>query len=234
MHALQVLKDVEIDVRLHAARALGRIGPEAREAIPPLVETLNDENSDLRAEAAEALGGIGQATEDVVLALNEALNETMGIWYPSPREQIVRALGKLGPEAMVAVPALISVLKDSPRLFERQQSAMALGRIGQPAKIAVPALAKTMRQKNTFQDLGQYSADALSRIGKAAVPYLIQALKDEISEVRFAAVGALGQIGPDARDAIQPLIEALEDKNLLYREAAEDALEKIQAKTESK
>ncbi len=40
---------------------------------------------------------------------------------------------------------------------------------------------------------------ALGKIGKAAVPSLVEALKDE--HLRKAAIGALGGIGPDAKAA---------------------------------
>ncbi len=45
-------------VRVHAARALGEIGPLAADAIPALTEVLDDENERLREVAAEALTAI--------------------------------------------------------------------------------------------------------------------------------------------------------------------------------
>ena len=46
-------------IRLIAAFALGRIGPEARAAIPDLIAALSGPDSRVRCEAARALGLIG-------------------------------------------------------------------------------------------------------------------------------------------------------------------------------
>jgi len=57
---------------------------------------------------------------------------------------------------------------------------------------------------------------------------LIEALKDEDSNVRWRTVYALGEIG-DGR-AAEPIIEALKDKNSDVRWQAAEALEKIKVK----
>ncbi|MDW8100242.1 MAG: HEAT repeat domain-containing protein, partial [Anaerolineae bacterium] len=54
--------------RKAAAGALGRIGPEAKEAVPALIQALRDEHAWVREAAAEALGRIGPE-EGVVPAL---------------------------------------------------------------------------------------------------------------------------------------------------------------------
>jgi len=50
-----MLKDKNLRVRLAAAEALGGIGPEAKAAIPALVELLKDDDWRLRWAATEAL-----------------------------------------------------------------------------------------------------------------------------------------------------------------------------------
>jgi HEAT repeat protein len=71
------------------------------------------------------------------------------------------------------------------------------------------------------------AANALVRIGPAAVPALIEALKDKDRNVRRAAALALGKIGPATKDAVPALIEALKDKESYVRSAAAWALGKI-------
>ena len=46
-----------------AVVALGKIGPEAKDAVPALTELLNDKNENVRSAAAIALGGIGPAAK---------------------------------------------------------------------------------------------------------------------------------------------------------------------------
>jgi HEAT repeat protein len=79
-------------------------------------------------------------------------------------------------------------------------------------------------EKNIFRN---YAAEALKKIGSAAVPALIEALKDRDGYVRRNAAGALGIIGRDAKAAVPALNEALNDKNRDVRESAAWALEEI-------
>jgi len=65
---------------------------------------------------------------------------------------------------------------------------------------------------------------------KKTVPVLIQALLRHSSR-RFRAKAAvlLGQLGPEAKEAIPALTQALQDQDATVREAAAEALKKIQA-----
>jgi HEAT repeat protein len=68
---------------------------------------------------------------------------------------------------------------------------------------------------------------ALARIGEPAVEPLIDALKDENSEVRESATEALARIG---KPAVEPLTEALKDENSEVHRLAAKSLDKIKAK----
>ncbi len=102
------LKDEEGSVRKVAAEALGGIGPEAKAAVPALIEALKDPEGDVRREAAQTLGQIGPEAKAAVPALSEALKDTE--W--EVRSGAGRALGGIGPEAKAAIPALIEASKD--------------------------------------------------------------------------------------------------------------------------
>jgi HEAT repeat protein len=59
------------------------------------------------------------------------------------------------------------------------------------------------------------------------VPVLIEVLRGKDLLVRPIAVYTLGNIGPEAKDAVQTLIEALNDPDENVHGAALTALEKI-------
>ena len=59
---MEALKDKKVDVRLSAATTLGQIGPEAKAAVPALIEAQNDEDARVRRFAASALDRIRSDT----------------------------------------------------------------------------------------------------------------------------------------------------------------------------
>jgi chromosome segregation ATPase len=72
------------------------------------------------------------------------------------------------------------------------------------------------------------ASEILATVGAAAVPPLIQRLADPRASIRQWAAAVLGQIGPDARQATAELAELLTDRDPLVRQAARQALDRIQ------
>ena len=69
---VEALREKDGSVRAKAARALGSIGPAAREAIPVLLDALQDREAHVRWDAARALGQIGAAAaEGLAAAVND-------------------------------------------------------------------------------------------------------------------------------------------------------------------
>ena len=75
----------------------------------------------------------------------------------------------------------------------------------------------------------QTAVVALTKMGKDAVPVLIQALQDGSRGIRASAAGVLGQIGSGAVDAMPALIQVLRDQNPEVRQYAAGALGHIAA-----
>ena len=64
-------------------------------------------------------------------------------------------------------------------------------------------------------------------MGKEIVPHMIALLKDDTWEMRRGAAWILGKVGPEAKDAVPALTEALNDSNPAVRTNAQEALKRI-------
>jgi len=231
----------EFMLRREAARALGLMGPVAKPAIPTLMAVVEDESEKViyRSSAAKALGQLKFA--DAVPVLTRILRQRGELRHIEEdshmRGAAANALGLMGDKAMPAIPVLVAALEDeSEAPGVRSEAAEALGRL--KYEPAVPALIKMLEQKDlrwgkyTASDLRKSVVRALGYIGlqaKAAVPTLIETLKDEEAYVRKCAADALGSMGPQAKAAGPALKEALEDDDRNVRRSAADALKKIES-----
>lgn len=122
---------------------------------------------------------------------------------------------------------LIGALLSDPDPGIRKIGAQTLWSLGPRAAPAVPQLVPVLGDP----DPGVRSAAAMAceAIGPAAAPAvsaLTRGLKDKDGSVRQWSAKALGNIGPAASSAIPALAQAA--KNDYMRDAAEDALRKIQ------
>lgn len=91
---IRQLQSRDAVVRISVADALGRIGPEAKEAAPALIAALKDQDAFIRNSAAEALGEIGPGTKEAAPALIGALKDRdAGV-----RRSAAKALEKIDPD----------------------------------------------------------------------------------------------------------------------------------------
>jgi HEAT repeat protein len=189
-----------------------------------LIAMLKDQDSNVRKAAVQALGKKGNTL--VVDSLIAALKDK----DINVREATVKALGKIGDSR--AVEPLISAMLISTideMKISTETAVRALVEIGQPAIEPLMDVLQTQRnsldllyvvRKGKTIILGSHEAimEVLTNIGQPALDFLISALKVKNWKVQQSAAEALGKIG-DKR-AIDPLIEALEDKNV-QRKAVE-------------
>ncbi len=185
-----------IEHAAHAARVLGRIGPEA---LPGLLERLPSWST--ASCVARAIGTINQhwhpfMTDSQVAQICTALL-TEARRYQSGFCEAVEALGELGPRAKDSVPMLIALLDDYPHPGCVYQ---ALGRIGPDAVAAVPALEKAVASGSSS------AAQALGRLGPTAVPALVAGLEHPDRDVRRWSAESLGAIGHEAAAAAVPAL----------------------------
>ncbi len=104
---------------------------------------------------------------------------------------------------------------------ERERGIEALGMMG--GRRAIAKLISVLEKEDYVTRL--QAVEALSQVGKGAVPTLIDSLEKGLWYVRECAALALGKIG-DLR-AWEPLAQRLEDENVGVRQAAASALSKF-------
>jgi HEAT repeat protein len=194
--------------------ALGNLGPDARKAVPALIERLEDVEKDGRSPhpVLETLGKIGPKAKAAVPALIELLKTAKEFYINDAMD----TLGRIGPGAEEAVPVIVLHLKDKSE-YSRIAAARALGGIGPDAKAAVPALKKLLEDDK--RPVQVWAAFALARItgeAKPQVAFMIEMWKEDkddegpfSSQARFDIAQALERLGPEVRPARDLLLEAL-------------------------
>ncbi|MGH7174656.1 MAG: HEAT repeat domain-containing protein [Gemmataceae bacterium] len=109
--------------RIHAVVALGKLGSDAKEAVPDLIKMLAEapgKAGPIRFHAATALGQIGAEAKEAVPALVKLLNDKKA---GPGRRTVVVALGRIGPAAKDAVDALKKA-RGEPALREAADKAL--------------------------------------------------------------------------------------------------------------
>jgi HEAT repeat protein len=129
---VEALGAAEPATRVKAARTLGSLGEAA--AAPALAAALQDGDPEVRLAAAKGLWHVSKAAAEVVpalVALLEGKRAAAGEDSESRRrflQTVMEALGRIGPPATAAVPALTAVAKDTNRHI-RESAAVALRQI---------------------------------------------------------------------------------------------------------
>src|SRR5579883_219844 len=127
----QQLVSRDPSTRLRAAKALGDLGPAAKNAIPALMTILGDPDGDVRRATIAAIRII-QPTEKPPEEVIRAIARDMRDPDPNVRLVAVRTLGRIGLPAAVIAPEL-SFLRGDPDPDVRRAAAEAYGRILPPS-----------------------------------------------------------------------------------------------------
>jgi HEAT repeat protein len=206
------------ETRGRAAEILGVI--KDTRAVPALLDALRGEFYTVRLKAALALGGIRDP--GAIPALTDALRDT----DPDVRAAAARSLCAFAdPRTFEAVGDL---LLDDPQIEVRQAAAEALGETRRTD--AIPYLMQALHDSFWWYEREQavnHLLDAITKIGKAVVPELIEALGDNESTVRRLAAQLLTRL-PDER-AVGPLTDSLYDTHFDVCRASAEALASIGA-----
>jgi HEAT repeat protein len=175
----------------------------AKAAIPALIKALADSDVEVRKEVINTLDSIGESADGVIPAFIAALKDE----DYDVRGHAVNALGSRENDAREAVPALLALIEDQKATDRRSAILLALQRIKPPAKQIVGA---ARRGYETTDDrwARRAAADLIKAYGKETVGPLVAALNDarDVASQKVL-VSMLGDLGPDAEDAVPVLQE---------------------------
>ena len=211
---------------------LGVIGPPARAALPALRAQLTNQSGYVRVEVATALWHIAGET-------NAVLDICTNVISAGPSDGTVNALGllgNLGPGARPAVPLLVRVLQDTNYpTGARGNAAITLGNAGlfnpevQAALLAATNVPKSDLHCNAamalWQSDPQYAPLAIELVLRNQI-----ALKKRLPKAQIDFTKWLDYRRLDPQQAIAPLRQWLRSDSAEMRDAAADALKKIEAK----
>lgn len=188
---IAALNDEDWAIREEAALALGTFRDPR--AVGPLVCLLRDADRAVRQAAIGALTAIGEPSVPVLgLCLSDP--------QPSVQEAASSVLALIADERVLT--PLIDALENQDWIV-RMHAAKALGRIKDTR--AVEPLIPLLQDK--VKAVREEATTSLAEIGDAALPSLLDALKNPEWMVRLHAVEALGK--SRSADAVEPLLWAL-------------------------
>lgn len=155
---LAQLRAADPAARWAAAEALMALGPEARPAAAALAQATGDAEEGVREAAVGALEELGPPLPAAVAELVTLLaaGDDRAYWAAT-------LLGRLGPAAAPAVPALSETLTGEGELAARERAAWALGQIGPPARSAAEQLRAAAQ--GAEKRLARLAEEALAAIG---------------------------------------------------------------------
>jgi HEAT repeat protein len=233
------LSDREAIVRYRAAEALGRIGPDARAAIPKLLDLIDDPTTwETRLAVSVALGTIAVDEKnktappvEVLSALFKRLSDSAS----RVRLAAIQSLTYLGAPANPMhktnlIKALGQVAQQDSDPTVRIWAIMAIMGCHEITDPLVGEVAKMLKNKDMSARL--QAAQALATIGpkaKTAVPALVGALDDREDVVVLYSIMALGRMelwGGPALPALQKISSDAERPDLL-QQAANQAIAAI-------
>lgn len=186
--------------RAKALKSLARLGPEAVEALPQLLDILQQEDSYDKTLALRCLTRIGPAAEEAVPQLLSLLKDKDKQFVF--RMEALRALNRIGPASEVVIPTLLDLLKN-PGAVEKSY----------PKATGSPAAAGLMAPMLHKGDDGRWYFDR----------------RDENILLAIGGLGASGTAAAQAIPELQKVRDD-PDMLPLVRQAAKQALARITAR----
>lgn len=213
---IKALSDTQDEVKEGAAAALAEAGKYAKPAVPELIKIITDMNTgkSARAAAGDVLSRLGPEAKEAANPLRDVFNNPAN--HLRVRQSAVKALGAIGDEARCAVPEFIAAVnnKENEPLGLRCSCITALGNLRADSKEAITALVSAMGEKTKEKEESPScdAARALAKIGKPAIPALLDALNDNNEFCSSYAASAIAEMKPEEKkDSTKIILDKLAD-----------------------
>ncbi|MCI0378984.1 MAG: HEAT repeat domain-containing protein [Gemmataceae bacterium] len=218
-HLIHYFRGAGTPERLSCLATLEAIGPAARVALPTLLRVFPYADESVQAAILRMLPALSDDTIDLIAILVRSLQSSK----IEVRRAAIQALGKLGPSAKGALPALRPFLDDK-RIDMRIDAAFAMAAIRKQAQPFVSELHGIFGNRSNSGELRAHAAAALLELGPLAVealPAIRQALREpNIEYLHETILGSLDQMGPFVRSVEPELIGLLESEDYWVRHEA--------------
>jgi HEAT repeat protein len=186
--------------------------------VTELSEPPNSEEDAVQAAPADAPAATGDGAAPAVEALIVQLKDE----DPHVRAQAARALGQMGKAAVSAAEPLAALVADEDATV-RRAAVGALRGIEPDDEMIVPLMLKMLGDADPH--VVALATNSLAEEGPEIVPAMIKAMDDE--RTIYWAILVLLELGPDAKEAVPALAQALSHQHEEIRHEAAQALRAI-------
>ena len=215
-----LIKALDGPLAPHAAKVLGRIGPEARSAIPRLEQLGAAADGNPQMGIAVALCRIDPQHPSLSLVVTQAASRVDLLQASAA----IAWLGQMGPAARPALPVLLEALADPLLALPAVQ---AVHQIDPANTEAVPLLLKYLAADDINAASWLARWEPSHKAGIAALAKVVQSNADAMR--RVWAMDILYGLGPRARSAVPALERAAQDPDPFVRESARCTLRRVNA-----
>jgi HEAT repeat protein len=229
----KLLNDPDKRIRVSAVGRLGQLDPRQSAAMLALArDGLKDADEAVRERALSAIYQIVHGNDDAIRAALPDVMAFLGSHKRQPKkliQQILWNLSSLEPEAKDIVPALVSMVRDAePEIRDQAARILAYQFSSDPAvKSVLPHGIQRAPQKVRLEATAILLT--LKRRPENLVPGLVDLLQETSRAAsRSQAAYVLGEMGPEAKEAMPALRSALEDKSPMVRHSALLAILRIE------
>jgi hypothetical protein len=195
----RLLKCEKSDDQRHAAEAIVAFGPDAKVAVPRLVELLDDRSAVFRRLVGDILYALGPDAKEAVPVLLRSLTKKTA---RSP-EVVMKILSGLGTDAKEALPEFKKGVQDKlPQT--RLYAAIGLWKVEKSPRVVVPVLTELLDKR---EEIVTAAAKALGEIGPeahAALPKMRFITENGLGVESFLAIAeAIRKIDPEGAKKVK-------------------------------